>query len=282
MIEVIRPGQFSTIQDLGRFGYRSMGVPVSGPMDQASAAHANEILGNDPNDALIEMTYVGVTLLFHQSATISLAGAMCDIKVNNEPIEHRSILKIEAGSTIGFGAMKSGNFCYLAIIGGFKAEKTLGSACYYEAVNGKSRITKGARLLFDKSLQNRPINLDVERRDIGNSSGIIHVEKGPEFHLLSNDEVQLLTETEFTISPQSSRMGFRLNEQVNIESKEIVSSPVQPGTIQLTKGGQLIVLMIDAQTIGGYSRIFQLTRESIDILAQHTRNISFRFDIIET
>ncbi|MDG1333619.1 MAG: biotin-dependent carboxyltransferase family protein [Crocinitomicaceae bacterium] len=279
MIEVIRSGLFTTIQDLGRFGFRSTGVPVSGPMDQTSAAFANELLQNDPNDPLIEMAYVGATFLFNKSATIAFAGAICEVKLNNEIVRDRSVLKIEAGSVISFGAMKEGNFLYLAILGGFKTDKLLGSACYYEAVNGMARMSKGMRLSFQADHQQREINLNRKVIGLNRNNGIIEVEKGPEFHLLSEEDAQVLTQTQFTISPQSNRMGILLNELVEIESKEIISSPVQAGTVQLTKGGQLIVLMRDAQTVGGYPRVLQLTEKSINQLVQTRFNMDFRFEL---
>ena len=119
MIEVIRPGQFSTIQDLGRFGYRSIGVPISGPMDSQSARNANKILGNDPNCPLMEMVFVGATLLFHKQAIIAFTGAQCEVRLNNELVEEQSVIQIKSGSTLSFGAMTLGNFLYMAISGGF-------------------------------------------------------------------------------------------------------------------------------------------------------------------
>ncbi|MFK7783592.1 MAG: biotin-dependent carboxyltransferase family protein [Crocinitomicaceae bacterium] len=281
MIEVIRAGQFTTIQDLGRFSYRSMGVPVSGPMDSASANDANNLLGNDSNSPLLEMAHVGATLLFHQSATIALSGANCEVKLNNEQVEVDAVLNIESGSKLTFGAMKNGNFLYLAICGGFKVEMTLGSACYFEAVNGISHLKKGMQLRFDETVQQRSIKR-VQRKTLSKVlSACIEVEKGPEFQGLSDREIDVLFAMEFTVSRQSNRMGYRLNEQVNFKIDEIISSPVQPGTIQLTQGGQLIVLMRDAQTTGGYSRILQLTENSINKLAQLPPNSVFKLKLIE-
>ena len=281
MIEVIRPGQFTSIQDLGRFGYRSMGVPVSGAMDQDSANLANHLLGNEPNAALIEMTFVGATFLFQKPATIAFTGARCDIKLNGILVEDQSILRLEAGSTLAFGAIRDGNFLYLAIMGGFKAEMTLGSACYFEAINGMVRMTKGMSLSFDESLQEKPIDLGIKRKVLAKPNTYIEVEKGPEFHLLSKEDIQLLMETDFSISSYSNRMGFQLNEHFHIQINEIISSPVQAGTVQLTKGGQLIVLMRDAQTVGGYSRILQLTPKSINQLAQTDRRDHIRFRLMD-
>ena len=147
MIEVVRPGLFTTLQDLGRFGYRSMGVPVSGPMDSSSAVIANELLNNHPNSALIEMAYLGASLLFHHSATIAFLGATCEVKLNDEVIENQVVIRVEAGSILSFDAMKHGNFLYLAIVGGFKTEPILGSVCYYDAITDIARMMKGTKLL---------------------------------------------------------------------------------------------------------------------------------------
>lgn len=279
MIEILRPGQYSTIQDLGRLGYRSVGVPVSGPMDSASALQANCLLGNEPNDALIEMAYVGASFLFQKPAIIAFSGADCEVKLNNEIVESQSVLCISAGSTLSFGALKLGNFLYLAIAGGFKSEKVLGSASYFQSITEHARISKGMILSFDESSQKRKVKQSEKLTSI-KASSYLEVEKGPEFHLLSDEKIRLLTEMEFTISTQSNRMGFRLNEQIGSELDEIISSPVQPGTVQLTQGGQLIVLMRDAQTIGGYPRILQLTEESINQLAQCNRSSRMMFRLV--
>ena len=227
------------------------------------------------------MAYIGASLLFHHSATIAFLGATCEVKLNDEVIENQVVIRVEAGSILSFGAMKHGNFLYLAIVGGFKTEPILGSVCYYDAITDIARMMKGTKLHFDFANQEIPDKHNSIPKALINSSSFIEVEKGPEFDLLSPEEISLLTTTPFSVSSQSNRMGFLLNDAVNIDLKEIISSPVQPGTIQLTKDGQLIVLMRDAQTTGGYPRILQLTEESINKLAQYPRNLSFKFSINE-
>jgi biotin-dependent carboxylase-like uncharacterized protein len=280
MIEVLRPGLFTTIQDLGRFGYRSVGVPVSGPMDSDSSKCANELLGNDQNCPVIEMAFVGASFLFHHSATVAYAGADCEILLNDERVNDRAIINIESGSVLSFGPLTYGNFGYLAVFGGFHAARILGSACYFAAVTGIARMTKGTTVPFDQSIQNKSINTNQKSPILSLPDDIITVEKGPEFHHLSEQEIHLLTTKEFTISRQSNRMGYQLNERVAFGIREIISSPVQPGTVQLTHGGQLIVLMRDAQTIGGYPRILQLTESSLNKIAQLALNTSIQFRIV--
>ncbi len=281
MIEVLRPGLFTTLHDLGRFGYRAQGVPVSGPMDSRSAAYANALLDNHANSPLVEMAFVGASFLFHQSAIVAFSGAQCEVKLNNEIIENQSVVHVATGSTFSFGALTQGNFLYLAVVGGFESERFLGSVCYYESISGISRMIKGSELHFNESHQRTTEHLTTNLRSLSSPTSAILVEKGPEFHLLSEENRSALMNTSFSISPRSNRMGFLLNESVSISLNEIISSPVQPGTIQLTQAGQLIVLMRDAQTTGGYPRILQLSEESINQLAQFPLNSTFHFRLDE-
>ena len=281
MIEFKQPGQFTTIQDLGRYGYRAMGVPVSGPMDRASASFANQLLGNDLTDSIIEMSLTGATLYFHKSAIITITGADCKVTVDSEIIELNRVVKIEANSTLKCGQISSGNYLYLAILGGIISKNILGSACYYGGLTEKSRIEKGQKLHFNNEIQTYKSHGAVVKRAPKEQDEFIQVEKGPEFHQLSVSDIQRLTESFFSVSRQSNRMGLRLENQVSIDIKEIISSPVQPGTVQLTSGGQLIVLMRDAQTTGGYSRVFQLTPSGINILAQKPFDEPFKFQLVD-
>lgn len=281
MIEVIQAGQYTTIQDLGRFGYRAMGVPVSGPMDRYSSRLANELLGNDANAPILEMTLTGATLLFLESTTIVITGAKCLVYGTKEEIENNQEIRIEANTQLKFGAITSGNFIYLAVRGGFISDNVLGSVSYSKGITEEIRIQKGQLLAFNKS-ENQVVARGAKFKSTGlKTNDIIQVEKGPEYHLLSDAVKQGLIESLFSISMQSNRMGYRLEGDHNVGANEIITSPVQPGTVQLTPSGQLVVLMRDAQTTGGYSRVLQLTPSSINQLAQTHFGEHFRFQLID-
>lgn len=281
MIEVIQPGQYTTIQDLGRFGFRAMGVPVSGPMDRYSSHLANQLLGNDANAPVLEMTLTGDTLLFHESTVIAITGSNCLVYDGEQQVEMNQVVRIEANTQLKFGAASSGNFVYLAVKSGFMSDIILNSVSYCKGITKETRIKKGQVVAFNKSEKSIiPRGAKFKVTEL-KKSNIIQVEKGPEYHLLSDVVKQGLNESIFTISMQSNRMGYRLEGDHGFGAIEIITSPVQPGTVQLTPSGQLIVLMRDAQSTGGYSRIFQLTPMSINQLAQTHFKDRFRFQLID-
>src|SRR6056297_763839 len=97
MLKVLKPGLYLTIQDLGRFGYRDIGVPIAGAMDVESVKKANLLLENDENDAVLEMTMTGPTLQFEEPSYICLSGAHIAATLNNEPIDNYAVAKVEKG-----------------------------------------------------------------------------------------------------------------------------------------------------------------------------------------
>ena len=117
MIKVIEPGLYSNIQDYGRFGYRNIGVPYSGFMDQESARTANKIVGNDENESLIEITLMGPTLLFNADYILSITGADFSSLINNDKVDMYKPIHVKLGDTLKINHSKYGARCYLAISG---------------------------------------------------------------------------------------------------------------------------------------------------------------------
>src|SRR5690606_4397403 len=143
MIKVLSPGLFSTIQDMGRFGYRDKGVPVSGAMDAASAQLANMLLGNSNNDAVMEITMKGPRLRFNCNTCIVITGALLNPSINNVPVSNNKVYDIQKGDTLGFGKLESGLRTYLAVKNGFKTSVVMNSRSQYESITGISSIRKG-------------------------------------------------------------------------------------------------------------------------------------------
>ncbi|MFK8046011.1 MAG: biotin-dependent carboxyltransferase family protein [Crocinitomicaceae bacterium] len=269
MIEVIQPGLYTSIQDLGRFGYRKYGVPVSGAMDQNSAKLANQILGNSENAALLEVTLIGPTLTFTEACEIAITGAEFEPTLNDSVLQNNAVISIEKGSILKFGAAKKGMRAYLAIASGFDSEMVMGSASFYSNLTKQSHLKKGDRLFFRKEAKLLNIKTDFnEVMPTVLDHPIINVFKGPEFDLLLSDMQDKLLNSAFTVSNQSNRMGCRLIGEYTLSAQEIITAPVLPGTVQLTPSGQLIILGRDAQTTGGYARVLQLTDAAQNCLGQ--------------
>jgi biotin-dependent carboxylase-like uncharacterized protein len=269
MIKVIASGLHSSLQDLGRFGHRNCGVPVSGAMDLRSASNANAMIGNDPNATVLEFMASGPVLEFHEAAVIGISGAIFSPKIDGNEVGMNTSIQVKEGSTLSFGSPSKGLRAYLAIKGGFTPEIMLSSSSYYLGVTKEGQLKKNDILHFDQSdKRSSKTNRSKAKTDLQFDSNEIEVFKGPEFELLPESIQNKLKSTSFTIDTRSNRMAYWLEHSEDISAKDIITAPVQPGTVQITPVGKVIVLMRDAQTTGGYARIFQLSKNAIDLLAQ--------------
>ena len=268
MIEVLNPGLYTTLQDGGRYGFRSIGVPLSGFMDRASAQFANCLVGNDPNECLIEFVGIPPKLRFKKATQIAVTGSDQLITVNGVLRDRGEVINIAKGDVLSFSSIKAGWRGYIAFKNGIDSEVSLNSQSQYKGVTERLKVEKGDML----TLKSKKVNLQhLESHKFKLnffSSKDVDVYKGPEFELLSQEVKKQLLNLSFTISPSSNRMASLFDEKINGDILEIITAPVQPGTVQLTPAGKLIILMRDAHTSGGYSRVFQCSERAISLLSQ--------------
>lgn len=271
MLEILQSGLYTSIQDLGRFGYRNYGVPISGVMDECHAKLANHILGNNENNAVLEITLQGPLLCFHENTRIVICGADLSPKLNKQPIRLNNPINIVKGDKLEFGARKYGTRAYLAVQGGFQTEKVLGSYSFYDGITKKPRIDKGDFIAYQINTTKIEANAHIVVKKELFLNKEMNAYKGPEFDFLSKQQQEQLLKTTFSVG-LNNRMAYQLNELIKNDFPSIITSAVLPGTIQLTPSGKLIILMKDCQTTGGYPRILQLDEASINSLSQkHTR-----------
>tara|TARA_B100001057_G_scaffold372689_1_gene376953 strand:+ start:580 stop:1428 length:849 start_codon:yes stop_codon:yes gene_type:complete len=281
MIEVIKSGLYSSIQDCGRFGFENYGVPNSGAMDQFSALLSNELIGNKADDSVMEITMTGPLLKFHKKTIVSITGADISPSINNRSVKINSSYLLNKNDTLSFGKLNYGFRSYIAVVGGFKTKRILNSRSMYINITGSFRINDGDLLKTKETIKKRNLNpLKFEYKKHFNSL-IIDVYKGPEFDLLNKTEKNLLFSNEFNISNLNNRMAYQLKENLNNKIKPIISSIVIQGTVQLTPSGKIIILMRDNQTSGGYPRILQLSNDSINRLSQKHMGNKIKFNLIE-
>ena len=280
MIKVIDPGFYTSIQDEGRFGFQNYGVPISGSMDDNSAEIANKILGNLTSEALLELTMTGCCLKFEKNTIIAVTGSDMNAKLNGSSIEMYNKIDVEEGDLLSFGRLEYGFRTYIAFQGGIKSEKVMKSRCMYKGITECFKIQKNDKIILNNSIKkSRSINQKNTQKLI--LSDNIECYKGPEFHKLSKENKENLLKKQFSISNNHNRMGYILNEKIKNNIKPIITSHVIPGTVQLTPGGKIIILMRDCQTTGGYPRILQLTNNAINILSQKMTNSKIKFSIKE-
>jgi len=277
--KIILPGLHSSIQDNGRTGYGSYGIPSGGVMDRDSYLLNNALLDNEENTSVIECTYTCPTIHFSASASVAITGAIAQPLINEKPIGVENVFHVQKDDVLSFGKMISGCRIYIGVKGGFQTNKILGSQSTSPTANILSPLKKGDQISYSDDIIfvnniHASMNTSVNRK-------ILEVYEGLDFYMFKQEEIYSLLNQTFTIAPQSNRMAYRVDFSRKIKhSYSILSSGCLPGTVQNTPGGDLIFLMRDAQTIGGYPRIFQLTEKSINQLSQLKAGETFSIKMI--
>ncbi|WP_292889399.1 biotin-dependent carboxyltransferase family protein [Nonlabens sp.] len=264
-ITILQAGFYDSIQDKGRKKHRHLGVPCSGAMDQKAADLANSILNNTLDAAVLELVLSGGTYLFSTPTCIAITGAKAKVTVNDRAVEQNKLLDIKSGEVLKIGVATTGNFMYVAIGGGFQTEEVLGSKSFYTGITLMGNLQKGHDIDYAPYTDRQFTKANW--KPVGQESAL-RCYAGAEFNLLDRKQQEKLLNTSFTISKNWNRMAFQLEEKIYNSLEQLKSSPVLPGTVQLTANGQLIVLMRDAPTTGGYPRVLQLDETSISSVAQ--------------
>ncbi len=281
MVEILKAGLYDSVQDLGRLGVQQYGVPLSGAMDRYSAKLANAILDNRPNDAVLEMTLIGPKLKFHVATTICITGADFNTKLGASRVKNNLALRVEAGDELYFGSCHIGCRGYLAVKGGFRTERVMNSRSMYANITVVGHLKRGGMLPIRSVMDANASKASIVTPIIHFEAEELTVLKGVEFDRLQNHEQQELLTRTFTVSKDSNRMAYQLEQRFENNLEAIITSLVLPGTVQLTPSGQLLILMRDCQTTGGYPRVLQLTDSCIDSLAQKQPGQKFRFKCIQ-
>lgn len=292
-MEVLKPGAYTTVQDLGRVGYQHLGVPVSGAMDEVAHRLANSLVGNPANAATLEVTLMGPALRFNADAVIACCGADLSASVDGLAVPLATAFPVKAGAILQFGRKVSGLRGYLAVRGGFAVPDVMGSASTYARAGfggfGGRALRKGDVLHFTPSAPGLPDGSQAARSAEAallaamDSQGPIRVVAGPEWEEFTPAARQLWLSEPWRISPQSDRMGYRFEGAVleRTTQSNILSEPVSFGTVQVPPDGQPIVLMAERQTTGGYPRIANVIAADLFRLAQGAPGDHVKFALVD-
>lgn len=274
-IHVIRGGMFTTVQDLGRSGYRASGVVQGGASDCFALRVANLLVGNPENAAALEFTLVGPELTFLHDTVVALGGAEFEGLPRWQPV------RIAAGTQLRLGTARTGYRGYLAVAGGIAVPSVLGSrGTHVRAAFGghEGRPLRDGDVLPVPHAVPRVIgrwHIDERILPAYSHSPVVRVVPGVERGQFGDE----LFTADFKVSAQSDRMGLRLAgaELARKGGRDILSSAVTPGTIQVPPDGRPIALLSDAQTIGGYPRVAHAITVDLPLLAQLRPGDSVRF-----
>ena len=276
MIKVIQPGLFTTIQDGGRHGFRNIGIPTSGFMDQESAWAANELVKNNKDESLLEVTLTGPTLIFNCNCVISITGGDFNPLINNLPVKMYQSINVRTGDILKLNNTINGARSYIAISGGLNVKSLFGSKSFFSNISDSYHLKKGDEIKVSKKSESQILKWDKLKFNLNR---FMKVFRGPEYDLLSTNSKKKLFKNEFTINT-NNRMAYNLEETLQVDIKTIISSPVLPGSVQLTPSGKIIILHRDCQTTGGYPRILQLDTNSLNNLSQLKSNDKIKFSPI--
>ena len=297
-ISIIRAGMLDTIQDQGRPHYGNLGINPGGSMDTYASQVANMIVGNCCTESLLEMHFPAPQILFEQNALISVTGADFSPMLDDIPMPLWQPVVIRKNTVLHFPKLKKGARCYLSIHGGFNVEKWLNSystnlkagagGLYGRALKkGDSLSPKESSIYFagwlkeNKNLRVLPWRADGER--VYQFPNEIFITQGNEWNHLTPASQSNLLQNNFTIHPSSDRMGYLLKgaSVEMVHQFELISSAVSFGTIQLLPNGQLVILMADHQTTGGYPRIAHVVSAHLPKLAQLQTSDSMQFSLTD-
>lgn len=267
---VIDPGWGSRIVDAGRPGTRSLGVPVGGAADRASWMLGNALVGNSPDTPALEIAVKGPVLRAEAQIAGVVFGASFILASARQTLTAGRSFTLAPGEELHIGGVSTGLRAYLCVPDGFETPVILGSHSALEP------------LTRDDLLACAPSRL--KSRFVGPECPFIKVTDAGTLRVLPGQQADWFSATAFyqqtfAVSPASNRMGLRLQgKPLMLPAREMVSEPVCPGSVQVTRDGQCIILGIDGQTIGGYPKIAQVIRADLDALGQMRPGDTVRFE----
>ncbi|WP_058911658.1 5-oxoprolinase subunit PxpC [Entomohabitans teleogrylli] len=271
MLKIIRAGMQMSVQDGGREGYRQSGVSRCGALDTPALRIANILVGNDADAAALEITLGQCVIEFESAGWFALTGAGCDARLDDKPVWTGWRLPVKPGQRLTLKSPRRGMRSYLAVAGGLDIPPVMGS-CSTDLKAGFGGFH--GRLLQDGDR----LPLRAGGRTFSRPQGVrqllwgnrVRALPGPEYHEFSRTAQEQFWRLPWHLSPQSNRMGYRLQGQTleRAHPRELVSHGLLPGVIQVPHNGQPIVLMNDAQTTGGYPRIACVIEADLYHLAQ--------------
>lgn len=293
-LHILRPGLLTSVQDCGRWGLQSRGVPVAGPMDPRAHRLANALVGNDQSAATLEVTLIGPEVEFEDERVVAVAGADFSLRLDDRVEQVNTPFVVAPGSRLRFGSRSRGSRAYLAVAGGLAVAPTLGSRATHlvsrmggfhgRALAAGDRVplgekTRGSRLRPsairppDPPLSRVLIPMDRHAR--------VRVLPGPQRDRFADEALDALESGPYAIAIDSDRMGYRLQGPPlrRRSGADIISDATPLGVLQVPPSEQPVLLMADRQTSGGYPKIATVISADIGIAGQLGPGDTISFDV---
>ncbi|MDB6165094.1 MAG: kipA [Lacunisphaera sp.] len=276
MITVLKSGLLTTVQDLGRPGFQQYGIVVGGALDAFAARVVNLLVGNDDNAAVIEMAQTGPELRFAAETLVAWGGADFAPRIGAEPLPRDRAVRVAAGETLSFDFAKTGMRAWLAVAGGIDVPLVMGSRSTYRragigGLEGRAFLAgdnlnvgapseRAKQILASlRATQARATTWTVRPETMGKAAaaGVVRAMRGPEWNWFTPAAQQAFFGTDWLATKEADRMGVRLEGPALelLKPREMISSSVNTGVVQVPPAGQPIVLLPSRQSVGGYPRI---------------------------
>ena len=288
---VQRAGFQTSVQDLGRTGFRQFGVSTSGALDSFAMRVANLLVGNDEGADGLEITLGGLQLRFEDERFVAWCGGGFDVQIGSRALPAGHVARLQAGEELKIGSGRIGCRCWLAISGGIDVPIVLASRATelranFGGLEGRT-LRDGDHISLGEF--RRPETAAEE--DISSWAGphdwvsparqypVLRFIRGIDWDRFNASTLQQFTEELFAVSPDSDRMGIRLDgpELKRKDQGDLISEAVAPGTIQVPPNGKPILLLGDCQTIGGYPKIAHVITVDFGVAAQLRAGNAVRF-----
>lgn len=280
-LHIIKNGIADSIQDGGRYGYQHLGIQPSGYIDFISAWMGNYILENPLNNPLIEIHFPSIQIQFDETGIICITGANFIPVINDKSIALYTPIIVNKGDLLQFLQPIEGKTTYLAIQGDLKNKEWLGS---YAGIKINKELDIQFQPFHEVNTWNtslKKIKIESLQQLVFDHQNPIRIIPGPAWNDLLASSLTKIVNSPFTISPQANRMGYKiLGPKIEISKpNEYLSSAVTRGTLQLLPNGEIIILMADHQTIGGYANLGQIILVDLPRFAQMKAGQAFHFSI---
>jgi biotin-dependent carboxylase-like uncharacterized protein len=280
MIEILRPGPLTTVQDLGRPGHAALGVSPSGAADRGSLRLANRLVGNTASAAGLEMTCGGLAARFHAPATIAVCGAPCPVTVDGRAVTMDGPVAVAAGQILDIGFPTTALRSYLAVRGGLDVAPVLGSRATDTLSGiGPAPLTADTRLRTGQDAVRFPPVDFAPRRGFAEQA-VLRVLPGPRDDWFAAGTLDALCSGPYEVTPESNRVGARLAGPVLARTvrRELPPEGMVRGALQVPPSGQPVVFLADHPVTGGYPVIAVVHDDDLDRAAplRPGQKVSFR------
>lgn len=262
---LLEAGLLTTVQDLGRAGHLRYGIPASGPVDRQAFILANRLVGNPATAAGLECTLMGPTLQMMEESVVAVTGADMSLTVNKREFPRWTAIRVGVGDVVKLGPSRAGMRAYLALAGGVDLPPVLGSRSTYlrgrlggyrgRPLERGDLLSAGVPPVEPHRLEGRAVRSEMIP---GYGDEVeVRVILGPQDDRFTQEGIAIFLQSPYEMTHQSDRMGARLRGPVIAHTRghDVISDGVPLGGVQVAGDGQPIVLLVDRQSTGGYTKI---------------------------